>query len=249
MARPSFSLAGLIFKKSDAIKLGHEWRKVLHWKQLPYFRMVECAHGNGAFANLSKPERIEVATRMIEIIKNRAIQGLAVTVDNLDFLSVMAEYPVAARAYKTAYSFATHTVLAGVGTWLAANPKVAEMAYFFEDGHASAGQSKKIMDSLFAVPEKCEQYKYAGYGFVPKRKSYAIQAADLLAWQWYKDKKNQQDGRPRRKDCESLLQMHSNAAHLDRDALVFIIKNGPAMRPVKLVRAFQPYLEAFRKLP
>ncbi len=243
-------LAGLIFKKSEAIKLGHEWRKVLQWKELPYFRMVECAHGNGPFANLSKPDRIEVATRMIEIIKRRAIQGIAVTVDNADFQSVMAEYPRAARVYKTAYTFCTHTVIAGVGSWIYANPKVAQMAYFFEDGHASAPQSKSIMDDLFAVPEKCEQYRYAGYGFVPKRKSYAVQAADLLAWQWHKDKKNQLEGRPRRKDCESLLQLHHNVAHLNRAALVHIVVEGRKMEKIIRAGPIMPLPKnMFRKLP
>src|SRR5437660_1097462 len=73
---PILCLAGYIFRKSEAIKLGHEWRKVLRRKGLPYFRMSECAHGNGPFANLTKPERIEVATRMIDIIKSRAVHGL-----------------------------------------------------------------------------------------------------------------------------------------------------------------------------
>ena len=131
---PVLCLAGLIFKKSEAIKLGHEWKKVLQWKGLPYFHMVDCAHGNGPFANLSKAERSEVARRMIEIIKQRAVQGLAVTVDNRDFASVMAEYPAAARAYKTAYTFCTHTVLAGVGTWLYANPKGGENGLPFRAG-------------------------------------------------------------------------------------------------------------------
>lgn len=78
----------IYFKKSEAIKLGREWRKVLHWKNLPHFRMSECAHGSGPFANLTKAERIDVATRMIAIIKRRAIQGIAITVDNLLFVSV-----------------------------------------------------------------------------------------------------------------------------------------------------------------
>ena len=128
---PFLCLAGYIFRKSEAIKLGHDWKKILRWKRLPYFRMSECAHGNGPFANLTKDERIEVAKRMIGIIKTRAIQGIAVTVDNLEFVSVMAEYPQAARVYKTPYNFISHTILAGVASWLDAQTRVHSMAYFF----------------------------------------------------------------------------------------------------------------------
>ncbi len=248
---PVLCVAGLIFRKSEAIKLSREWRKILAWKKLPYFHMVDCAHGNGPFANLSKAERIEVATRMIEIIKRRAIQGLTVTINNLDFMSVMAEYPIAAKSYKAPYNFCCHTILAGVGSWIARNPKVAKMAYIFEQGHKNAPQSMKIMDDLFHVPEKRVQYRAisVGYAFIRKDESYALQAADLLAWQWYKDKKNQLEGRPRRKDCASLLQMHMNAAHLDRDGLVAIIRGSPIMS--RILRAGplrDEALEKFKKL-
>ena len=68
-------LAGYIFKKNEAIKLWHEWRKVLHWKKLPYFHMVDCGHGNGPFANLSKNERVAVQTKLIEAIKQTRHSG------------------------------------------------------------------------------------------------------------------------------------------------------------------------------
>jgi hypothetical protein len=249
---PILCVAGLIFKKNEAIKLRRKWRKILNWKQLPYFHMVDCAHGNGPFANLTKAERIDVQIRMIEIIKRRAIQGLAVTINNLDFLSVMAEYPVAAKAYRTPYVFCCHTILAGVGNWIGRNPKVSKMAYIFEHGHRSAPQSMKAMDELFAVQEKREQYRAegVGYAFMRKRESCALQAADLLAWHWYKDKKNQLEGKPRRKDCANLLQMHINTGHLDRNELVSIIKGSPIMS--KIMRAGplrDAALEQFRKLP
>jgi hypothetical protein len=222
---PILCIAGLIFKKSEAIKLGHEWSKVLRWKKLPYFHMVECAHGNGVFAKLSKDERSEVAKRMIDIIKARAVQIVAVTIDKRDFKSVMAENASAAKAYPTPYSFVSHTVMAGVRAWIYANPRVGRMHYVFEDGHDSAPQARRAMGDIFKVPEKREQYRYAGFSFVPKRDSYAVQAADLVAWQWYKDKKNLVEGRPRRKDCESLLELHHNAAHLDRDGLIAMLRD------------------------
>ena len=114
------------------------------------------------------------------------------------------------------------------------------MAYLFEQGHSSAVQSMKVMDELFREPEKREQYRAVGYFFVRKEDSCAIQAADLLAWQWYKDKKNQVEGRPRRKDCESLLQLHHNAAHLNRDGLISIITHLETMARIKRAGPLMP---------
>jgi Protein of unknown function (DUF3800) len=225
---PVLCVAGLIFKKSEAIKLGHEWKKVLRWKGLPYFRMVDCAHGNGVFANLSKAERIEVAARMIEIIKRHAVQGIAVTINNMDFVATMADFPTAARIYRTAYAFCVHSVLNGVRVWIYANPKVAKMAYFFEAGHQSATQSARIMDEMFSVPGNREIYRFSSYNFINKTDSYAIQAADLLAWQWYKDKKNQLEGRPRRKDFENLQYLHYLGIHLDHEKILALLTQLPA---------------------
>jgi hypothetical protein len=56
---------------------------VLRWKKLPYFHMVDCAHGNGVFANLRLDERIAVQTKLIEAIKRHAIQGIAITVERV----------------------------------------------------------------------------------------------------------------------------------------------------------------------
>lgn len=45
------------------------------------------------------------------------------------------------------------------------------------------------MEELFSVQDKASDYRYAGFGSVPKRKSYAIQAADLLAGSGTKTKR------------------------------------------------------------
>ena len=169
----------------------------MRWKKLPYFHMVDCAHGNGPFKNLTKDERIVVATRMIEIIKSYAFQGIAVTVNAAEFDAVMLRYPAIKDVYKTAYAFCAHTILAGVSAWIGANPRVAHMAYFFEAGHESAPQADYIMHQMFQQPPLRAEFRYVGHEFVEKKESAAVQAADLLAWQWFTDKRHQMEGRPR----------------------------------------------------
>jgi hypothetical protein len=211
---PILCVAGYVFRKSQAIKLGHEWRKILRWKKLPYFHMVECAHGNGPFANLTLAERIAVETRMIEIIKKHAVQGISVTVDPVEYASFPGKLPTKPGLYDNAYALCTQTIMAGISAFIDANPKIENMAYFFEAGHKSRFQADEIMRAMFAVPKHKRDFRYVGHAFVEKQKSPQIQAADLLAWQWYTDRRHQREGRPRRKDCESLLQLHHNAIHL-----------------------------------
>ena len=55
-------VAGYIYQKEDCLNLDWQWKEVLDQYGLPHFRMVDCAHGNGPFAKLSKDDRIVVAT-------------------------------------------------------------------------------------------------------------------------------------------------------------------------------------------
>lgn len=212
-------VAGYIFRKSAAIKLGHEWRKVLRWKKLPYFHMVDCAHGNGPFANLTKDERIAVETKMIDIIKRYAVQGISVTVDPVEYASFPGKLPTKLGLYDNAYAFCAQAILAGVSEFIERNPRIGRMHYFFEAGHESRPQADEIMRAMFAVPKHKQDFRYAGHSFVEKPDAPQIQAADLLAWQWYTDRRHQREGKPRRKDCASLLQLHHNAIHFGSEQL------------------------------
>jgi hypothetical protein len=176
-------VAGYVFRKSNAIKLGHEWRKVLRWKKLPYFHMVDCAHGNGPFANLTKDERIAVETKLIETIKRYAIQGISVTIDPAEYASFPNKLPTKAGLYDSAYALCAQTIMTGVWAFIDANPRIGKMHYFFEAGHQSAPQADEIMRAMLATPRHKHNFRYAGHSSVEKADAPQIQAADLLAWQ------------------------------------------------------------------
>ncbi len=180
-------------------------------------------------------ERIEIASRLIAIIKKFAIQGLAITVNKAEFDEVMLTQPIVSSVYDSAYAFCAHTILAGVSCWIDANPLVNNMSYFFEAGHSSESTANKIMNTLFQQPQNNVAFRYGGHEFVQKEKCPQVQAADLLAWQWYKDRKNELEKRPRRKDCESLLQLHHNAIYLNREKLQRMLFS------VSLKQALQEY--------
>ena len=82
-------VAGYIFTKENAVELSGEWRAMLDTWQLPFFRMVDCAHGNGHFKRLSPPERDAVARHAILLTKRYAARGIAVSMDR----AVMPLFP------------------------------------------------------------------------------------------------------------------------------------------------------------
>ena len=46
---PIMTVGGYLVKPSNARRLERKWRRLLRKYKLPYFHMVECAHGNKNF--------------------------------------------------------------------------------------------------------------------------------------------------------------------------------------------------------
>ena len=61
------------------------------------------------------------------------------------------------------------------------------MKFVFEAGFADQGQANRMMNNIFRSPQLHSFYQYEGHSFLEKDKCRPTQAADLLAWQWYKD--------------------------------------------------------------
>ena len=220
---PILCVAGYLFDSREVPKFVQEWNAVLRAFNLPFFRMSACAHGAEPFNKLSKPDRIIVASEMIRIIKKRSIRGIAVTVNEKQFRQHINGYYLIGGSY----SFLVNSLLAGVGEWIDANPFVKRVAYFFEAGHASQSEANRIMSEIFKPPELQAAYRYGGHAFVEKTQTSAIQAADLLAWQWYTDRRHQLEARPRRKDFISLLEHPHHALHMTEDRLSYLAMDLP----------------------
>jgi hypothetical protein len=215
---PVLCVAGYVMEKDAAIELSREWSGVLKARTLPYFRMSECAHGNGPFKTLSLNARVQVALRMIQIIEEHTEQGLAVTVNEENFNRLLPRRGLIGSPY----GFAAHLLLAGVRSWIESHPPVSDAAYFFEAGHRSQAESNDIMTLIFKQPALRVASRYSGHAFVKKECTPAVQAADLLAWQWYTDKRHELEGRPRRRDCSRLLRHEHKAVHIGEDRLAEI---------------------------
>jgi hypothetical protein len=203
-------VAGYLFHKKDAVRLKRKWDKVLNRFGLPFFRMSDCAHGNEPFDKLTKLQCIAVETRMIKLIKDHSAMGFAVTLD----LDEWKRHRPLNRVIGDDYSFCAHVIIAGVGQWIKEHPETDKCAYFFEAGHKHQKQANIIMTTIFNNSRLQSDYRYAAHAFIPKCGNPPVQAADLLAWQWYTDRKRTAQKLPHRKDLESLLEHKHMAVHI-----------------------------------
>jgi len=200
---PVLCVAGYIFEKDSCIKMNEEWSLVLEKFNLPFFRMSAIAPGSKPFFNeLTKDQRIQVVKDMISIIKKRASSGIAITVEPKMYDEIVLKSP----EIGSAYTCLLHMCVTAVRSWADENKYNGKIAYFFEGGHRSAHEANHYMTRIFKIPRLRAAHRYSSHSFVDKKEVKPLQAADLLAWQWLKDRKRNMEGNlSHRLDLQALV--------------------------------------------
>lgn len=194
-------LAGYIFKSDMAEEFSNKWNDLLSSYGLTTFHMVDCAHGNEEFKNITIDDRIYIEKSAIFLIKKYALLGIAVVMQPERFELIVPYHP----RIGDAYSFVAHHCLDGVSQWISANKYVGEVAYFFEAGHSSQSLTDRLFKENLCRGNEGWNRGYVGHAFIEKQNAAMIQAADLLAWQVYKDTNNNIGFKDRRKDFIELI--------------------------------------------
>jgi hypothetical protein len=197
-------VAGYMFTKYRVKKFDAGWRKLLKKYHLPYFRMSACAHGNAPFDKLSRDYRIEAETKAIELIKEYADHGVAVTINPKDFDRVVIKNNVISSPYE----WCMWVCLIAVRSWVQKSNRSGGIAYFFEAGHKDQGKANALMNLIFSHSGLKSEFRYKAHGFVEKIESRPAQAADLLAWQFLTECRRLAEGKELpRQDFASLVEL------------------------------------------
>lgn len=198
---PVLCVAGYLIPEEARQEFNSKWTEALESKGLTHFHMVDCAHGNGEFSGLSKNDRIEVQTRLIDLIKSSSARGIGAMVVASVYEQLMPYHP----NMGSAYTYCIWHCLEATRLWIEELGTAVEIDYHFERGHQSDREADRIMSFAFSNPASREPFGYASHTFVDKRMVPGVQAADLLAWQMYTDWRHGMEGRPRRKDFAHLI--------------------------------------------
>lgn len=195
-----FCVAGYMIDSDKAKIMDEKWGEVLAEHKIPYFHMVDCAHGNGVFHEKTKAECIEIEKKLIALIKQYTEVGFAFLA-NADYFEQSEKHP-------DSYSACVSGCISALYSFLDIHRMKDDVAYFFETGHKNRGRA------YHHVAEKLNSMS-ATLSFAEKQKVRLLQAADLLAWQCAKYAKDRSsDARPPRKDFLSLMEHRHSLAYM-----------------------------------
>lgn len=211
----SLCVGGYIFYKEDAEEQAKRWAVLLSKWNLPFFHMVDCAHNSGVFSHLDKADCDKAAREAIQIIKDTANAGIGVTVSESEYLEIVP----ATKSFGSAYDVCARDVNTGVAAWIEDAEFKGYMHYYFEEGTNTEANASFCISEMVRDDEIRKEACYDGHSFVPKIRSPGVQAADILAWHIGQDSKRRRQGRPMRKDFESLCEIPHKVIHITREML------------------------------
>jgi len=212
-----FCVAGYFIYSEAAKLMKEEWNAVLGEHGIPYFHMVECAHGNKCFVGMPVEERITIVKKLIALIKKYTIEGIS-------FLIRAETYsPPSKKRAPDPYSQCASGCAEALIQFLMMSRIEAEIAYYFEDGH----KNKRSAYNHIAHEVKRDRDTLT---FAAKTEAPLLQAADLLAWQSAKYAKDyffarwagQKPKRSPRKDFQSLMEHDHTFMYLGADGAMGI---------------------------
>ncbi len=199
---PVVCVAGYIFDKEQAIKFDREWRAVLNIYHLTFFRMSSFAHGSEPFDNLSPHERDALERNLIAVINKWMSFGVAITVEPEILTRVL---PGDGDSAESPFSYCARFVLTGARRWIDEKKVTGDCAYIFESGHRSHEEANDIMNRLYLDARQRRAYRYLSHTFIGKSVATPLQAADLLAWHWYADRRSKTRGDAAPRPCARAL--------------------------------------------
>lgn len=171
------------------------WKRVLAKYRLPYFHMVDCAHGNGVFAELPKAKRDNAARAMFGLIEKYVTWGIA--------FACPPRRHVKGEELEDSYAFSLRNCCLMISAIMETEIPGESFSLVFEDGHDSAADGVRAMQRF----QKQNAFpKLSSFSFVKKTDNVLLQAADILAWQLAKNIKDKAfSERKPRKDFERLF--------------------------------------------
>lgn len=193
------TVAGYIFERRNVRPFESLWCKMIReHPPITYFHMTDCASGQDEFKGVDCDQ---CARKAIRAISMKATQGIIAGVKIADFKELMA----ADGFMPSPFSLCAHSALMLCAQWAEDHAPDATFAYVFEAGDDYQADANRILDAIGEDLMRSQLFRYKSHAFHPKRKSYPVQAADIIAWHSCKQLARDDAGKGIRGDFQELL--------------------------------------------
>lgn len=212
-------VAGYFLPDEQLAAFKGKWRELLGPRR---FHMVDLVHGYKDFADMSPAERDKLVRGLIETIKQHMTLGVAMSISHAAHESRRDQMNALKVKMRSPFAMAAALCLAESSRWLERSAIAEEIAYSFETGNRKQGDANNWLAMISNNESMESRYNYVSHGFVKKNRLAALDAADLLGWEWIQECKRLSgaEKRLRRKSLDSLFAIPHLCEHYDEKNIV-----------------------------
>ncbi len=169
--------------------LSEKWQAALDSWQIPMFHMTDFENRQKAFKNWTEEDRRDRLNHLLGLIKEHTFSSIAFTMWKTAFDDIMSE--AAKFICGDAYGLAAIGCFFQLGQ-RAADPKIdGYIDYFVESGTKGSGALSRIYEVGSEDPEWVNETRILSLSFQDKVVSLPFQAADILAYEIFKQSQRQ----------------------------------------------------------
>jgi hypothetical protein len=213
-------VAGLISTVEQWTEFQREWREALDDAGVSYFRMALFENRLKDFADWDNAKRHRVLRRLTGIIKRRVYFGVGRAVLVSDFHEAFEgrhKY-----YYGEPYRFCSFMSMLGIGAWQDKHDRHDLIPYVFEKGAHGSSNLTRFFSWISGNPEIKQRARLSSLTFADKKEVLPLQAADLVAYEFYKGLLNDKvlgGKRPTRKSIKLLRGLPLNFGYFNKERL------------------------------
>jgi hypothetical protein len=235
------TVAGILLDTPHSRKLNHFWKDTLKEYDLDHFHMTDCANGAPPYDAIGRPRCDKLARRLIQAIRRHVEFQVAVSLNISEYVECARTVSLESNidllhGFGGPYSFLVQLCMHAVADYSDAKSSKEPISYYLEQGNECQGETNDILGRICLTPGLVDRLRYYRHAFVPKLGMRLLQAADIVAYEWMRDRCEQMEReriRPRRLSLAYLIKnllvrvehlRREDLLHRQRESLEFNIK-------------------------
>ncbi len=183
---PTLSVAGYVWSFENWKRANRRWQRFLSDNGLEFFHMTDFEAYEGPYKRWTPKRHLAVIKRLIKIITETASLGVAVGIASEHHANVLAQAPPD-TILSTAYLQASAACMATVARWIRDQRLSESVSYIFESGDEKQSILRRCVMAACESPTYRQNLRVRSLHFEDKRTTPALQAADILAYEYAKE--------------------------------------------------------------
>lgn len=244
------AVAGYLIPADSVALLENEWTELLALHELSELHMKEFVPPHGKYAHWNDAKKRSLLEPLISLIHKYSVVGVGAAVEMDEFMRTThtRAHAKAPQLVESPYEWCVRQCMWQVVRWADKNEYTGVVAYTLDQGDPNQQGARRSFDATKENQSFREKYRLGTLEFADSRDVYAIQCADLLAYEMYKEADRLLSGSPRqtRKSFLALLRENDQLVTIKPEAMKEEVGRG--MQLILAITSLLPPREKFQVL-